>query len=60
MKYKEVVQLVNQILAQYTKATVRQIYYRLISPPYQYMLNTRSMYSSFDIKAGEGKGTGRY
>lgn len=40
--------LVNEILAQYTEATIRQIYYRLVSPPYQYMAKTRSMYTSFD------------
>lgn len=49
MKYKEVVRLVNEVLTQYQEATVRQIYYRLVSPPYQYMANTRSMYTSFDV-----------
>lgn len=49
MKYNEVVSLVNNILNQYSEATIRQIYYRMVSPPYQYMENTRSMYSSFDI-----------
>lgn len=48
MKYQEVVSLVNGILAQYREATIRQIYYRLVSPPYQYMANTQSMYTSFD------------
>ncbi len=48
MKYNEVVGLVNKILAEYSEATVRQIYYRMVSPPYQYMENTRSMYTSFD------------
>jgi hypothetical protein len=40
--------LVNEILDQYSEATVRQIYYRMVSPPYQYLRNTRSMYNSFD------------
>jgi len=48
VKYNEVVRLVNEILAQYNEATVRQIYYRMVSPPYQYMANTVSMYTSFD------------
>ena len=48
MKYTDVASLVNEILAQYDSATIRQIYYRMVSPPYQYMDNTRSMYCSFD------------
>lgn len=48
MKYQELVGLVNEILGEYDQATVRQIYYRLVSPPYQYMPNTISAYTSFD------------
>jgi hypothetical protein len=48
VKYTKVVELVNEILEQYDEATVRQVYYRLVSPPYQYVENVRSMYSSFD------------
>lgn len=48
MKYNEVVRLVNEILGEYQEATIRQIYYRMVSPPYQYMDNTKSMYCSFD------------
>lgn len=48
MKYQEVVQKINQILQQYDEVTVRQLFYRLVSPPYQYMANTNSMYVSFD------------
>lgn len=48
MEYRELVRLVNEVLVQYVEATVRQVYYRLVSPPYQYMANTRSMYVSFD------------
>jgi len=48
MEYGKLVGMVNLILNQYVEATVRQVYYRLVSPPYQYMANTRSMYVSFD------------
>lgn len=56
MKYNEVIKLTNEILEQYDRATIRQIYYRLVSPPYQYMENTNSMYNSYDkmtVKARE-------
>jgi len=57
VSYGEVVPLVNQILNQYTfSLTVRQIYYRLISDPYNLFPNTRSCYASFDrvlVKARE-------
>lgn len=49
MRYKELVPIVNQILSQYDFAlTVRQIYYRLISDPYNLFPNTRSSYNGFD------------
>ncbi|RLI41371.1 hypothetical protein DRO59_07115 [Candidatus Bathyarchaeota archaeon] len=49
MRYGEVVGAVNEILDQYTmKLTVRQIFYRLISPPYQLFPGTRSNYKNFD------------
>lgn len=57
MKYKELVPVVNEILSQYDfPLTVRQIYYRLISDPYNLFPNTRSYYKSFDrmlVKARE-------
>lgn len=57
MKYKELVPVVNEILTQYDfPLTVRQIYYRLISDPYNLFANTRSCYTSFDrmlVKARE-------
>jgi hypothetical protein len=49
MKYEETVQAINQVLAQYeTKLTVRQIYYRLVSPPFQLFENTQGNYKAFD------------
>ena len=49
MKYKEIIPIVNEILGQYSFAlTIRQIYYRLISDPYNLFPNTRSMYNSLD------------
>ena len=49
MRYEEVVKLINDVLGQYEgRLTVRQIFYRLISPPYQYMDGARSTYTSFD------------
>jgi hypothetical protein len=48
MKYEEVVRVVNEILNQYPyRLTVRQIYYRCISPPYQIFGATKT-YKSFD------------
>ncbi len=48
---------VQEILAAYNfKPTIRQVYYRLVSPPYQLMENTRSAYTGFDhqmVKARE-------
>ena len=49
MKYKQIIPVVNEILGQYSFAlTIRQIYYRLISDPYNLFPNTRSMYNSLD------------
>ena len=49
MKYEQVVEAVNKLLPQYrTKLTVRQIYYRLISPPYQLFPNAVKFYKGFD------------
>jgi hypothetical protein len=49
MLYEEVVKAVNDVLKEYTfKLTVRQIYYRLVSPPYQLFANIASNYKSFD------------
>jgi hypothetical protein len=49
MRYEEVVALINDVLGQYEgRLTVRQIFYRLISPPYQYMEGTDPKYKSFD------------
>lgn len=49
MRYGEVVKAVNEVLSEYTfRLTVRQIYYRLVSPPYQLFANTPSNYRGFD------------
>jgi len=49
MKYGEVIPLVNRVLNEYAMPlTVRQIFYRLISPPYQAFENTRSNYKQLD------------
>ena len=49
MKYEPVVKAVNEVMEQYTvRLTVRQIYYRMVSPPYQLFPNTVQSYKGFD------------
>ena len=49
MRYAEVVRASNEVVAQYDiRLTVRQIYYRLVSPPYQLFENTAGNYKGFD------------
>ena len=49
MKYSEVVPVVREIIESYTiRLTVRQIFYRLISPPYQLFAGTQNNYKQFD------------
>jgi len=49
MKYEDVIVAVNEVLDQYrVRLTVRQIYYRLISPPYQLFPNLPQKYKYFD------------
>jgi hypothetical protein len=49
VKYVSTVEAVNRVMAEYrTKLTVRQIYYRLISPPFQIFDNTANNYKNFD------------
>lgn len=51
MKYAEIVELVREILAQYSfKPTIRQVYYRLVSPPYQVIENKSSVYKYYDAQ----------
>lgn len=51
MTSKKIIPVINDVLRQYTdKLTVRQIYYRLISDPYNLFENTKSNYNGFDIK----------
>ena len=47
MEYKKIVKLVTEILQDYKEATVRQLYYRIISDPYCYFDNTKNNYVSF-------------
>lgn len=48
MRYKELIPVVNEILDQYDfSLTVRQIYYRLISDPFNLFENTKSNYTGF-------------
>jgi hypothetical protein len=59
MRYTEVVEATRRVLEEYSyRLTVRQIYYRLISPPYQLFPNTATNYKTFDkilTKARERK-----
>jgi hypothetical protein len=49
MKYAPIVKATNEILAQYkVRLTIRQIYYRIISPPYQLFANLMKNYKQFD------------
>jgi len=49
MDYATIVDATNKIFHQYTvRLTVRQIYYRLISPPFQLFANKMSNYKGFD------------
>lgn len=47
MKFKEIVKLVTEILNDYKKVTVRQVFYRIISDPYNYCENTKNNYVAF-------------
>jgi hypothetical protein len=49
MEYAQVVSAVNRIFEEYhVRLTVRQIYYRIISPPFQLFPNDRNHYVGFD------------
>ena len=49
MQYDKVVDTVNEVMGQYDfRLTVRQLYYRIISPPYQLFGNTINNYKGFD------------
>jgi len=51
MEYTKIVELVREILGQYSfEPTVRQVYYRLVSPPYQVIENKDSTYKYFDAQ----------
>jgi len=57
MRKKEVISAVRKVLSEYNfNLTIRQIYYRLVSDPYNLFPNTRSSYTYFDklmVKARE-------
>lgn len=49
MKYEDLIPVCREILAQYSfNPTIRQVYYRCVSPPYQVIPNTTSSYKLFD------------
>jgi hypothetical protein len=49
MRYKEIVRSSNEVLSQYqVRLTIRQLYYRLVSPPYRLFANTQTNYKKFD------------
>jgi hypothetical protein len=49
MDYESVVEATNEIIEEYdVRLTVRQLYYRLVSPPYQLFPNNRNCYTGFD------------
>jgi hypothetical protein len=49
MKYEPIVKATNEIISQYKiRLTIRQIYYRIVSPPYQLFENVMRNYKQFD------------
>jgi hypothetical protein len=49
LQYRNVIESVNRVIEEYViRLTVRQIYYRLISPPFQIFANTGNNYKQFD------------
>lgn len=51
MEYARMVELTKQVFGQYSfKPTVRQVYYRLVSPPYQVIENKTSVYKYYDAQ----------
>lgn len=51
MEYARMVELVGEVLGQYSfSPTIRQVYYRLVSPPYQVIENKTSVYKYFDAQ----------
>jgi len=51
MEYARMVELVREVLGQYSfSPTIRQVYYRLVSPPYQVIENKTSVYKYFDAQ----------
>ncbi|MBA7660054.1 hypothetical protein ES703_68053 [subsurface metagenome] len=51
MEYIRIVELVREVLGQYSfNPTIRQVYYRLVSPPYQVIENKTSVYKYYDAQ----------
>lgn len=51
MEYARMIEMVREVLGQYSfKPTVRQVYYRLVSPPYQIIENKTSVYKYYDAQ----------
>ncbi len=49
MEYEQIVKATNQVLKEYNiRLTIRQIYYRLVSPPFQIFPNNLKSYKAFD------------
>jgi len=51
MEYTRIVELVREVLGQYSfSPSIRQVYYRLVSPPYQVIENKKSIYKYYDYQ----------
>ena len=51
MEYARIVELVREVMGQYPfKPTVRQVFYRLVSPPYQVLPAKSSAYKYYDAQ----------
>jgi len=51
MEYARIIELVREVLGQYSfSPTIRQVYYRLVSPPYQVIENKTSVYKYYDAQ----------
>lgn len=51
MEYARIVELVREVMEQYSfKPTVRQVFYRLVSPPYQVIPAKSSAYKYYDAQ----------
>lgn len=59
VKREEIIKAVNELFNSYSGDwTIRQLYYRLVSPPYQLFANTRSKYNQYDRVMVEARENG--